>query len=191
MTSRKLTAGEINLCQTVFGSSIRYDEVEIHAGKFMPFQPAGTAMAPEGNLYMYGCYQDDYSTMGLHTQAHFIHEMTHVWQFQQKILEPISAAIDLNIQHLFNYRAAYLYLLDPKKDLLAYNMEQQATIVQDYFVMRHGDDEKSLKCQNRECAADRFAMMEKVLENFLNDPHYAKRDSFPQKAKRPPKNKRD
>ena len=56
-----------------------------------------------------------------------------------------------------------------KKDLLDYNMEQQASIVQDYFVLKnkhgHDDGEKQL--------------FEKVLKNFIADPSYAKRAAFP------------
>lgn len=183
MTARPLTQGEIALAKTVFGDAIRYDEVTIHDGRFMPFQPKGTAMAPEGNLYMYGCYHDDYAVCDPYTRAHFIHEMTHVWQFQNKILHPVQAAIELNVRHMFNYLAAYPYHLDGTKDLTDYNMEQQASIVQDYFLLK--SENCSLhqgQCQNIALESERIALYEKVLHRFLDNPHYARQEKFPKLA---------
>lgn len=180
MPPRPLTKGEVALAKSVFGDAIDYDRVTITEGKFIGFQPHGTAMAPEGNLYMYGCYRDDYSTGDVYTQGHFIHEMTHVWQFQNKVLRPITAAIELNFTYKFNYMAAYHYTLDGQKDLLAYNMEQQASIVQDYFVMTHGGRPGYRgECQNASTDAEKKALYEKTLAKFLENPGYAKRDRFP------------
>ncbi len=172
---RALTAGEIALAQRVFGNSICYDKVGITAGKFMPFQPKGTAMAPDGNLYMYGCYHDDYSAMPPLTQSHFIHEMAHVWQKQNGVLDPIASALKLNLTYRFNYNAAYFYTLDAARDLTSYNMEQQATIVQDYFlraICGHGRD--TGKCQTKGGFDTTRALYEAVLKNFLADPAYAR-----------------
>lgn len=180
MPHRPLTKGEVALAKNVFGDAIDYTRVTITEGQFVPFQPKGTAMAPEGNLYMYGCYQDDYSKGDVYTQGHFIHEMTHVWQFQNKILQPIAAAIELNLQYKFNYMASYQYTLDGTQDLLAYNMEQQASIVQDYFVLTHGGRPGYRgECRNAETDADKKALYEKTLANFLQNPSYAKRNTFP------------
>lgn len=191
MASRKLTKGEITLAKTVFGDSIDYGDVRIHNGKFMFWHPKGTGMAPEGNLYMYGCYSDDYAKGGAEERAHFIHEMAHVWQFQNRILDPVETAIELNLRHPFNYLAAYDYKMDGKKDLLAYNMEQQATIIQDYFLLvRENHWRDSGRCKNREDEATRLAFYEKTLEKFLKNPSYAKRDRFPQNPLLSPKGPR-
>lgn len=180
MPSRPLTKGEVALAKTVFGTAIDYERVSITEGQFVPFQPKGTAMAPEGNLYMYGCYRDDYSKGDVYTQGHFIHEMTHVWQFQNKILQPIAAAIALNLKYKFNYMASYHYTLDGTQDLTAYNMEQQASIVQDYFVMTHGGRPGYRgECKNAETDAEKKTLYTKTLANFLKNPGYARRAKFP------------
>lgn len=180
MVSRPLTSGEVALAKSVFGDSVDYSAVKISDGKFVGFHPEGTAMAPNGNLYMYGCYHADYSQESVMTQSLFIHEMTHVWQYQNKILAPIAEAVKLNIKHKFNYTAAYNYTLDGKKDLLDYNMEQQASIVQDYFALKN--DPKSVlwsNCDNDECAKDRLPLYEKTLAKFIADQSYAKQAQFP------------
>lgn len=173
---RALTPGEIALAQRLFGPSICYDKVGITAGKFMPFQPKGTAMAPDGNLYMYGCYHEDYSTQPPLTQSHFIHEMVHVWQKQNGVLDPIASALKLSLTYRFNYNAAYEYALDATRDLTSYNMEQQATIVQDYFLRDIcGHHRDTGRCQTAGGFDATRAPYEAVLKNFLADPGYARK----------------
>lgn len=192
MTKRALTAGEIALAKEIFGESIDYSTVTVTPEKFIGFHPDDTAMAPDGNLYMPGCYKDDYAAESTWWQATFIHEMTHVWQYQNKILSPVAEAVKLNIKFKFDYAAAYGYTLDAKKDLVEYNMEQQASIVQDYFSLKK-DGYYSFffgRCENTGTDAEKEKLYEKVLENFLKDPAYAKRDSiplFPGRKPPPPK----
>lgn len=171
MAARPLTSGEMKLARSVFGDSIDYGTVRVSPEKFggMDFLPEGTAMAPNGNLFMPGCYCNDYSAKDIYTQGLFIHEMTHVWQYQNKVLAPIVEAAKLNVKYKFNYNAAYAYALDAKKDLLDYNMEQQASIVQDYFVLKHKPVHDVGEKQ----------LFEKVLKNFIADPAYAKQAAFP------------
>ena len=188
MTSRPLTDGETALAKTVFGASIDYGAVRISDEKFLGlnFLPEGTAMAPNGNLYMPGCYKDDYSQEPVMWQGTFIHEMTHVWQFQNKILQPIAEAFKLTLKHDFNYTAAYAYTLDGKKDLLDYNMEQQASIVQDYFAMKQdGYYSPWGNCQNTCDDDEKKKLFEKVMEKFIADPGYAKKDTFAKPAAKP------
>lgn len=183
MAARPLTSGEIKLARSVFGDSIDYGSVRISPEKFggMDFLPEGTAMAPNGNLFMPGCYKEDYAAESVATQSLFIHEMTHVWQYQNKVLAPIVEAAKLNVAHKFNYAAAYAYTLDEKKDLLDYNMEQQASIVQDYFALKHIGGKHGYRgnCENACDDAEKKRLFEKVLENFIADPSYAKQAAFP------------
>ena len=184
MIKRSLTQDEIELAKTVFGNAIDYSTVTVTDGKFAFFQPKGTAMAPDGNLYMYGCYKDDYSKEDPLSRSHFIHEMTHVWQFQNKILNPVVAAAELSLKHKFNYFAAYSFHLDATKDLIDYGMEQQASIVQEYFLIVYEKfPGRTLLCENK-CEDDEaLKLYGKILGKFLKDPTYAKRDSFPKPFK--------
>src|SRR4029079_5876269 len=92
-----------------------------------------SAMAPMGNIYFHphgGGWSDDFATEPLGRQGFFIHEMTHVWQSQKggKLYLPL-------MRHPF---CRYFYRLDADKPFESYGLEQQAEIVKDAFLARHG-----------------------------------------------------
>ncbi len=96
--SRTLTVGEISLLSEVFGSQntdpalgqIRdYKKVRIIRGKALPGQPKNTTVTPDGNMYIppeAPQYRDDFSAPNVtgYYRAHLIHEMAHVWQYQNQ-----------------------------------------------------------------------------------------------------------
>ena len=85
---RGTTAGETAIARSVFGDAIDYDPVRIKRRKFFPLHPRGVTMAPRGHLHFHPAathYCDDFASAKLHLQAHFIHEMVHVWQAQTNI----------------------------------------------------------------------------------------------------------
>lgn len=185
MKSRKLTDGEIDLAKSVFGDAVDYAAVRIVNGKFAFFQSKHTSMAPDGNIYMAASLRaDDYSREDPVTQSVFIHEMAHVWQYQNKILHPLKTGAKLMLRHAFRYRSAYPYRLDAKKDLTDYNMEQQASIIQDYFLFNKlGHFRWQGNCKNTLKNAEKARVYEQVLEKFMENPAYARKPSF--KAKKP------
>lgn len=87
---RGLTENERKLVMPIFKDSIDYDKVKIHHGRFIPiFQPSQTAMTPFGTIHFPDdIYEEDYAnpTQNLINpniiQHLFVHEMTHVWQYQ-------------------------------------------------------------------------------------------------------------
>lgn len=90
-------------------------------------------MAPTGHLHFHpqsDNYCADFSLAAPRLQAHFIHEMTHVWQAQSRgwwylpLVGP--------------FQRKYSYRLEPGKPFLAYNIEQQAEIVSHAFLLRQG-----------------------------------------------------
>lgn len=166
MASRPLTAGETALVHSIFGTAVDCAAVRVHDTTFLPGLPRDTAMAPNGQLYMAAHYSADYAAGSLRLQHLFIHEMTHVWQYQNKILHPVAAAAALGLQHKFNYGSAYAYCAEDGKDLLDYNMEQQACIVADFFLRRSCGDKEGCKG------------LEKILARFLANPGYARRKGF-------------
>lgn len=133
MHGRPLTPGEIALARPIFGDSLDYARPRLFQGKWWPFQPPRTAMAPTGNIHFHpvgGGYSDDFSKEPLGQQAFFIHELTHVWQAQAKgrFYLPL-------MRHPF---CRYRYTLDPAKPFNRYGLEQQAEIVKDAFLASHG-----------------------------------------------------
>jgi hypothetical protein len=133
MKRRHLTTGEIELCRSVFGDAIDYSRVELIEGKWWPFQPRGTAMAPMGNIWFHpmgGGWSEDFSKAPLGAQGYFIHEMTHVWQAQRggRFYLPL-------MRHPF---CRYSYDLKPGKSFERYGLEQQAEIVAHRFLADRG-----------------------------------------------------
>ena len=101
--------------------------------KWFPFHPRHVTMAPTGHLHFHpkgGNYCEDFSSASPSLQAHFIHEMTHVWQTQTKgwWYVPLWGAV----------QRRYSYELKPGKPLEAYGIEQQAEILADAFRLRRG-----------------------------------------------------
>jgi hypothetical protein len=132
--ARTLTFAEEELARTIFGSSIDYNAVRIHRGGYTRFQGDNTTVTPNGNLYCPdGTYCDDFSKG---SRSHFIHEMTHVWQYQNKVLDPRVAAAGEFIRTGGDYGQSYSYKPDPAKDFLDYGLEQQAEMVEWYFGYR-------------------------------------------------------
>ena len=165
--SRHLTTGEIKLARQVFGNSVDYAVVKIHDKPHSFLQSKNSAMAPNGEIYTRGCFSADYSKEDVFARSFFIHEMAHVWQYQNKILHPIASALALQLKHKFNYTASYNFNLDKSKDLIDYGMEQQASIIQEYFLLK-----------NFSISEADVSLHEKVLKKFLDNPAYARRKRF-------------
>jgi len=128
---RALTEAETALAASVFGASIDYGRVRVHARKWWMLQPRRVTMAPDGALWFHpdgGLYCDCFAGRDLSAQGLFIHEMTHVWQHQRGIFLPLA-------RHPF---CRYSYSLKPGWPLRRYGIEQQAEIVRHAFLLRQG-----------------------------------------------------
>ncbi|NIF01221.1 type IV secretion protein Rhs [Pantoea sp. Acro-805] len=128
-TLRLMTMGEIAMAQRVFGHSISYNRVWIHCDSYLPFglQANNYGMTPNGELWFRKeLYRDDFSSSAVQdeTKHLFIHEMGHVWQHQQGMW--------VRMRGLVSWAASYSYQLD-KDELYDYSLEQQASIIADYW----------------------------------------------------------
>ena len=117
----------------MFGVAIDTTQVTLRRRRWWWLQPRGITMAPMGHLHFHPAsdsYCDDFSEASPAHQAHFIHEMTHVWQAQTRgwwyllLVGP--------------FQRKYSYKLKPGKKLTDYNIEQQAEIVSHAFALRRG-----------------------------------------------------
>ena len=132
MTSRQLTEGERELAASVFGSAIDYDPVRIHRRKWFPFQPRNVAMAPTGHIHFHPggtLWSEDFARDLPWRQALFLHEMTHVWQAQQR-----GRWYLVLMRHPF---CRYDYAIRPGQRFECYGLEQQAEIVRHTFLLRN------------------------------------------------------
>ena len=117
----------------IFGTAIDPAPVRIRRKRWFPLQPRSTTMAPSGHLHFHpgsASYCDDFSKAGPELQGHFIHEMTHVWQAQQR-----GRLYLIFRRHPF---CRYSYSIKPGWQLERYGLEQQAEIVRHAFMLRKG-----------------------------------------------------
>lgn len=90
-------------------------------------------MAPRGHIHFHpdgSAYCDDFAHEDVLRQGFLIHELTHVWQAQQRG----SWYLPLR-RHPF---CRYDYALRPGWPLSSYGIEQQAEIVRHAFLLRRG-----------------------------------------------------
>lgn len=122
--SRPLTPSEKALARSVFGDSIALDDVCLKSAWWVL---KNYAVSPNGNIYFHPAdWITDFGSASLQKQSWLIHELTHVWQLQQG-LKVVRGA-------LLNRRYDYVLILG--KSFFDYGIEQQARMVQDYFVRR-------------------------------------------------------
>lgn len=130
-TERHLTPAERHLAASVFGPAIDYDRVTLHRRKWFPFQPKNTLMAPTGGIWFHPkgtLWHEDFGKANVKMQGLFLHEMTHVWQYQSGIFLPLR-------RHPF---CRYSYRIDPGRPFRRYGLEQQAEIVRHRFLLERG-----------------------------------------------------
>jgi hypothetical protein len=173
--NRPLTAGERALLRPIFRDGIDYDRVRVIDAPF-PFQPANTYMTPRGHIYAPGpLFRDDFSLPSLRPveRAVFVHEIGHVWQFANGIDLVANAVADF-AKFRGDYEQAYPYRLEPGRDLAEYGMEQQASILEDYYLVSV-DHEGPYRMQNRGISArERDVLYAGVLRRFVADARYAR-----------------
>jgi hypothetical protein len=122
---RPLTLGEKQLAYTIFGSSLQVNSIKIVAHRAVL---KNYAVSPNGNIYFHPHnWSDDFSTLSLAKQSWLIHELTHVWQIQHGLSVVRKAIFDRQ----------YDYTLERGKLFLHYGVEQQAQMVQDYFIRKN------------------------------------------------------
>lgn len=119
---RALTIGEQQLARSVFGDAIQLEQVRLKTACWVI---KGYAVSPNGHIYFHT--QDfcaDFSVQSLQIRAWLIHELTHVWQVQQ--------GKQVFWRALFNRR--YRYRLGKRFE--QYGIEQQARMVEEYYIRR-------------------------------------------------------
>lgn len=127
---RRIGAAELKEARPIFRNAINYADFWIYKGYYFPIQPENTAMAPDGNIYFPpAIYKDDF-TISVYGMALLLHEMTHVWQVQKGVW--------LKLRRLLWDFGDYDYDLDPNKRLQDYKVEEQGSIIEDYYLIKNG-----------------------------------------------------
>jgi hypothetical protein len=187
LPGRPETPGERTMLSDIFHDSINYDKARVHSSAAMDFavNPFGGTLTgvvsmahTHGDVIVMGGQSNrpDYSSPGVddETRMIFIHENVHIWQFQNR---PLTMTLELFgdiFDKLRGVDATYRYTLTPGRDLLDYSVEQQATIITDYYLdvskgkaPEYGD--------NAQKGAALKALYDGALKNFKANPNYIAR----------------
>ncbi|WP_111895985.1 zinc protease [Acinetobacter sp. MB5] len=176
---RNLTAGEIALAKLMFKDAIDYSKVKIVRGglKGMPDR-TDNAMTPKGEIHLPTKEYDttkDFSKSLPRDKVWFMHEMTHVWQYQLGFDVVTHGAIAFAEGGYVTRKGedrpiAYMIYLEGKdrnKSFKEFSFEQQGDIVSFYFdavylknsnIKRHSKNIKDLP------------LFREILKDFLINP---------------------
>ncbi|WP_333668599.1 hypothetical protein [Acinetobacter guillouiae] len=132
---RGLTDGEVEIAKKVFHDLINYNEVKIFNIPYLPWQPKDILMAPNGRLFVsQQVFAEDYSKCSIVMQGVFIHELTHILQYQKHTNVVVRGFVLQSAYYLsFKKYNPYKYKLIEGKLFEQYNIEQQGDIARDIF----------------------------------------------------------
>lgn len=134
---RQLTTEEITVARKYFGDRIDYKNVKIFDRPFVYMIGHNhSGVSPNGHINFASSenYRPNFAR-DAESAPLFIHEMTHVAQYQGGMNLPQQAFLTL-LRHGFNYEAAYKYEIHTPRAYGEMNLEQQAKVMEDYFVKR-------------------------------------------------------
>jgi hypothetical protein len=176
---RPLTERERGVLAPLFAASLDLDVIHVVQDKYVPFQGDDTYMTPENDVYAPGAlYLADFFAPEIepYTASTLVHEVTHAWQHQSG-LDLIAAGAITFAATGGNYEEAYPYRLDTAKDLTEYNVEQQASIVEDWYLITTRQYAPYSLVIDDPANPDWptiWAGYRAVLAKFLEDPGYAR-----------------
>ncbi len=125
--SRHLNPEEQKLASLVFGHSIRQNLVLIDEKAYL-------GPTRSGVVYVSGFSINAYKPV---SAALLVHELVHIWQYQQQGAAYIPRALRAQFsKEGYNYGG--LQALRKSQQLRDYNLEQQADIVMDYYLLSCG-----------------------------------------------------
>ena len=157
MSLRPLSAAETALARSIYGNGIDYTRVHIGRGTWW-LPPGNTAMAPRGYIHFPApSCPADFSAADTAAQAWFIHEMAHVWQYQNGFPVWLSGVWLVLSGGYWRQRAYRLPDLAQTTVFADLNMEQQAELLRHCFLYR---------CRGQALPAD----VQRLLQPFFDNP---------------------
>ena len=129
--TRPLTNWETNLAKEIFGNSINYKRVRIDEYAFV---------GPRQHRFCYVSF-NSINSWGPMQNSTFIHEMVHVWQYENLGAIYIPKALSAQFTpEGYNYGgvATLKQYMHEGKGFLDFNYEQQGDIVSDYYRIKNG-----------------------------------------------------
>ncbi len=134
--SRSLLSGEIAFARAVFGDSLDYAAVRLRLCALIA--PFADGVTIRNTIFLSRrCYRSDFAAadVAVTLQALLVHELMHVWQFQNlKGYHWLKAGLE----HIRHFGRVYDYELGSTGPpaLLDYRYEQQGRLLQDYYMLK-------------------------------------------------------
>jgi hypothetical protein len=136
-----LLSEERELLQEFFLGGLDLSKLLLYEGGFYSL---GSTRAVGNSIYFQKKTEFEAIRGGSFGRSLLIHEATHVWQYQQvgsryafgALWGQLSATITTGSR-----RGAYEYKLSPQRPLASYGYEQQAQLLQDYYLRKWHNEE--------------------------------------------------
>ncbi len=183
MPGRALTPGEGTMLREVYGDSIDYARVRVHqspaADVYLSIM--GQTAVTKGNVIFLetATGTDDIAKSGdTYLQYTLTHEGGHVWQGQNGVMPNAFSRMALNLSRFLpgdDKHGDYRYSVLEGKDLLQYNVEQQASIITEFHFLSKGLQDPLFNSDAKAKPADVKAGYEATLKNFHANPSYPKK----------------
>lgn len=127
--TRPLTESEIALGLSVYGETMDYELVRLDEKALI---------GPKQGRFCYVSFHT-VNSWGKMSASVFIHELMHVWQYERMGAMYIPRALNAQKTEAgYNYGGIDALKENKEVGLAAFNLEQQADIVADYYRIRHG-----------------------------------------------------
>jgi hypothetical protein len=126
--ARALSKSEVELATPIFGKSIDYSRVRIVTSGFLEYRTVANSIRVGKN----------FNVADRDMAKKFIHEMTHVWQYQHGGTAYMSVALQTQVsasRKKGNAIFAYDYKIQQGQTFFDFTPEQQAFMVANYFLM--------------------------------------------------------
>jgi hypothetical protein len=155
MPRRKITTGERALLRSIFEETLPYEGLQVDTndgnwgGKTNSITPENIPHFATTIL----CADFSDAAVDFEDKSTFIHEFMHVWQFYHGV-HKVGGFIWQGLRHLGDYDKAYPYDLSDNDDILDFNFEQQAAIIEDFY--RIGQGKSTLRNIGRVNSAEAY-----------------------------------
>jgi len=139
---RNLNVNELRILRSIYFDKIDYDKVILTTehlfGKILKKYSA--IVFDNTIVFTERSYKDDFS-VSTGSMALLVHEMCHVWQYQNLNYRWYKAGIE----HIKFGKSTYLYTIADQKKLTDFRFEQQGEIMADYYRLMQDNDVKTYK----------------------------------------------
>lgn len=127
--TRPLTENEMAIALNVFGETMNYELIRIDQSAYVGPKQMNIAYVSFHTVNSWGKMRKDI----------FIHELMHVWQYERMGAVYILLALAAQKTKMgYNYGGVPALSENTEQGLKAFNLEQQADIVADYYRISHG-----------------------------------------------------